>query len=582
MYLDHFGLQGYPFAPTPDPERFFPGGGRGDILNALRAAILADEGFIQLIAPPGSGKTMLCRVLCQQLPPATHAALLLNPNLPPEALIPAILGEFRFPVPNRNDPLLLRQTLLNQLALLHRNGTRALLLIDEAHAMPLATLEELRLLGNMETGRAKLLQVILFAQPVFEQNLQSVPNHPFLDRVTTRLTLEPLTAPETAHYLNARLQSAGFQGKRIFTPMAAWSVHLASSGCLHRINRLANRALQRACADSSRVVKMRHALWAARQDSTHRPISRRFRPVLATAGVVTLLAAGVSSHPWTSLSLSLPSPMALMAERTIQPQVAERKVEPERTIQPQVAERKIEPERTIQPQVAERKIEPERTIQPQMAERKIEPERTIQPQMAERKPDPQALPSPLPRAPEPVVAMVAPQPETKPPAPLADPTPEEKTVAVPDEVLFLADASGKPDPADQTPASSTLNGVPYLKPNDPLKEAILASHRWLEQSNDQHHTIQLVQLRHENGLQNLADKLAAIQPSPGPMELKLFRLKDNSLLIHLNECPTAVACEALMNRLPLSLRSSHPSVRSLARLKTTVQKLALIPPVQAG
>ncbi|MBF0190379.1 MAG: AAA family ATPase [Magnetococcales bacterium] len=556
MYLDHFGLQGFPFAPTPDPERFFPGGGRAEILNALRAAILADEGFIQVIGPPGSGKTMLCRALCQQLPPATHAALLLHPNLPPEALIPAILGEFRFPAPNRNDPLALRQTLLNHLALLHRQGARALLLIDEAHGMPLATLEALRLLGNMETGRAKLLQVVLFAQPVLEQTLQAVPNHPFLERITTRLTLEPLTAQESALYLNARLRSAGFQGKRLFTPMAAWGIHLASSGCLHRINRLANRAMQRACADSKRVVKAGHVLWAVRQDSAYAPIARRLRPVLASAGAVALLAAGLWFHPWPSSTPgSLPSPVARMTESPPASPMAARPPEP-----------------TAVAGAADPTRMAARPPEPTAVAGAADPTR-----MAART---STLSAPAPESP---ATTVATRDEAR--IPLsgnARVLPEETPIPVPDEMLFLADASGKPDPSDPGVAAVPLANTPYLKPDDPFKEAILASHRWLEQSEDTHHTIQLIQLRNEHGLQTLADQLAAIHPSPGPMDLKLFRLKDNTLLIHLNECPTAVACEALMNRLPLSLRSNRPSVRSLARLKSTVQKLATIQPVEAG
>ncbi|MFN3077949.1 MAG: ExeA family protein, partial [Alphaproteobacteria bacterium] len=256
MYLEHFGLRDYPFMFIPDTDRFFAGGGREELLNKLQGALLAGEGLIQVSGATGSGKTMLCRTLCQRVAGHTQTALLLNPNLPPEDLIPAILLEFRLPLPeSRQERLTARQTLLNHLVQLYRRGERALLLIDDVHCMPLETLEELLLLGNLETGRAKLLPMVLFTRPLLND-----PNRQLKERLSSHIFLGPLSAQETESYLHARLLSAGFQGERLFTRLAARCLHYASGGGMHRINRLAHGALQRAMADSSRLVTVGHAI----------------------------------------------------------------------------------------------------------------------------------------------------------------------------------------------------------------------------------------------------------------------------------------------------------------------------------
>ncbi|MBF0341413.1 MAG: hypothetical protein HQL95_10700, partial [Magnetococcales bacterium] len=166
-----------------------------------------------------------------------------------------------------------------------------------------------------------------------------------------------------------------------------------------------------------------------------------------------------------------------------------------------------------------------------------------------------------------------------PPAPRPNPVDElpenEKPIQVPDELLFLADAMQKNQAAPATRNRAAPSGAPYIKPDDPLREAILASHRWLENGNEDHYTIQLMLLKDPKGLEKLVDQLTAIQPSPGEMDLKVFRLKDGKILVYLNECPSSTACEALLRRLPVELRANHPTIRTLARLKSTVRKLAM-------
>ncbi|MBF0628671.1 MAG: AAA family ATPase [Magnetococcales bacterium] len=544
MYLEHFGLRDHPFASTPDTNRFFAGGGREELLQKLQAAIDAGDGFIQVTGTAGSGKTMLCRMLCQRLTDKTRAALLLNPTFAPEELIPALLNEFRFPAPTQTDRLAARQLLLRHLLGLNRKGAHALLLIDEAHCMSLAMLEELRLLGNLETGQAKLLQVVLFAQPQFAALLQDETARGFQERITTRLTLAPFGADETDRYLTMRLQAVGFQGERLFTRPATRGLHFLSSGRPLRIHRLAQQAMQQSASAASHQVTLGDVSRAALENVPGPLWARGWRPLLATAGVIALLLGG----GWIQARITSPQanhapdgfpPVAIPESRIAHPAVPA----------------------TVPAPVAMR-TEPLPMV-----------EAAATPPVQQR-----ATPTAIPEL------MVS----TSPPAPSRNTTPigtqptpttDAQPIQVPDEMLFLADASenrGNGGPEVELP------GTPYVRANDPFAPAILASHRWLKQGDEKHYTIQLVLLHNEKGLEILASQLTSIQPPLGQLDLKVFRLKDDTLLVYLNECPTAVACEALMNRLPLALRANNPSVRSLARLKTTVRKLALATPSRTG
>ncbi|MBF0342432.1 MAG: AAA family ATPase [Magnetococcales bacterium] len=492
-------MQNQPFVLTPDIERFFSGAGRGALLTRLGEAIGAGEGFIQVTGAAGTGKSMLCRMLCQQQPERIRVALLIQPNLSPGELIPAILKEFRLSAPGRKEKLAARQTLLNQLLLHHRQGARTLLVIDDAHCLPDATLEELRLLGNLETGQTKLIQVVLFAQPTLETRLREGAASGFSERITTRLVLEPLSGKELDGYLHARLQSAGFQGGELFSPRALRCLHLASRGNLHRIHQLAHQALQNAHAEGSLQVSVRHVNQLSTWLMPLQWFSCWYRPVLATAGLTAMMLGGTVLTTWAT-------------GHGVEPPVAATQATP-----------------------------------------------TI----------------PVPAMPQPAApALPQPMPER-----LAE---EEQPVQVPDEVLVQSNQEAE-SPAPEAESAKAIPAMtPYLKANDPLREVILDSHRWLEQGNEAHYTIQLMLLGQDQGLHGLISQLKATPAPAGGLDLKLFRLKDDKLLIYLNECDSAATCEALMNRLPDAMKASRPSVRTLARLKTTVRKLALVTPDQTG
>src|SRR3954468_6518564 len=146
MYLEHFGLREAPFRITPHTEFFFAGANRGATLEALLYAITAGEGMVKVTGEVGSGKTMLCRVLMERLPDTVETIYLANPSLTREEILYAIADELRLKLQPERSARLLRE-LQDQLISLYSSGKRVVVLIDEAHAMPKETLEEIRLLS---------------------------------------------------------------------------------------------------------------------------------------------------------------------------------------------------------------------------------------------------------------------------------------------------------------------------------------------------------------------------------------------------------------------------------------------------
>ncbi|MGV3590436.1 MAG: ExeA family protein, partial [Gammaproteobacteria bacterium] len=174
MYLEYFSLKRHPFRITPDPSLFFPGGthGRGVVLDALVYGITTGEGILKVVGEVGSGKTMLCRMLEERLPPSIEIVYLANPNLTARDIVYAIAFELKLEVDSGTDRLLVMQKLQNYLLQKHAAGGSVVVFIEEAQGMPLETLEEIRLLSNLETHRHKLMQIVLFGQPELERKLQ--------------------------------------------------------------------------------------------------------------------------------------------------------------------------------------------------------------------------------------------------------------------------------------------------------------------------------------------------------------------------------------------------------------------------
>ncbi|MEE4136834.1 MAG: AAA family ATPase [Desulforhopalus sp.] len=250
MYLDYFGLQRHPFRITPDPSLFCPTGGRGEILQALIYAITIGEGIVKVVGEVGSGKTMLCRILEERLPKSVEVVYLSNPRLSPADILHAIAFELKLPVTISAERLVVMQQLHTYLLDQHCAQRNVVVFVEEAQSMPMDTLEEIRLLSNLETHRHKLLQIVLFGQPELDKNLRRREIRQLRERITHSFRLEALKTREVAEYLRFRLQAAGCSKSEIFTPQAERLIARASTGLVRRINILADKALLAAYIES--------------------------------------------------------------------------------------------------------------------------------------------------------------------------------------------------------------------------------------------------------------------------------------------------------------------------------------------
>jgi type II secretory pathway predicted ATPase ExeA/septal ring-binding cell division protein DamX len=295
MYLSHFGLTEPPFRITPHTEFFFSGANRGATLEALLYAITHDEGIVKVTGEVGSGKTMLCRVLVERLPKSVETIYLANPSLSRDEILHVIAADLQVESRGERVTILLR-ALQEKLIKLYAAGRRVVVLIDEAHAMPLETLEEVRLLSNLESNRHKLLQIVMFGQPELDEHL-ALPNMRQLkERITHSFRLEPLVRSDIDSYVDFRMRAAGYRGPKLFGPQAMKIIARTSEGLTRRINILADKTLLAAFADGQHEVTAKHARAAVRDSEFAQGRGASARWWLIGAGVAAGLLAGAAAH----------------------------------------------------------------------------------------------------------------------------------------------------------------------------------------------------------------------------------------------------------------------------------------------
>ena len=310
MYLNHFGLDEPPFRITPHTGFFFGGANRGATLEALLYAITHDEGIVKVSGEVGSGKTMLCRVLMERLPGHVDTILLSNPSLAREEILYAIADELKIEVGNERQPLLLR-ILQDHLIKLYGQDRRVVVLIDEAHAMPQETLEQIRLLSNLESSSSKLLQIVLFGQPELDEHLSMPHMRQLKERITHSFRLEPLLRSDVEAYLDFRMRAAGYRGPNVFAPEAVRRIVKASEGLTRRVNILADKSLLAAFADNEHGITARHVNRAIRDSEFYRAPMSKAKIGLAAGGVAAGLALGLGLHYLLSPSAPTPAAAAL-------------------------------------------------------------------------------------------------------------------------------------------------------------------------------------------------------------------------------------------------------------------------------
>ncbi|MFU8857434.1 MAG: AAA family ATPase [Deferrisomatales bacterium] len=299
MYSAYFGLTEEPFALTPDPRFLYLSPLHREALAHLLYGMGEAGGFVQLTGEVGTGKTTLCRSLLEQAPEEVDVGLIFNPRQTPAELVASVCDEFHVLYPPGTTSLKVLTDGLNRRLLEgHSAGRRAVLVVDEAQNLSVDSLEQIRLLTNLETTTSKLLQILLIGQPELRALMGRPELRQLAQRVTARYHLAPLTPEETAEYVRHRLGVAG-ASEPLFSPGALSLVHRLSGGVPRLVNVLCDRALLGAYAQGLRTVGPALVRRAAREVRGEPALHRR--RVWAWGGAVSVLAAAALTAGWLVL-----------------------------------------------------------------------------------------------------------------------------------------------------------------------------------------------------------------------------------------------------------------------------------------
>ncbi len=307
MYTAFYGLREKPFALAPDPKYLFLAESHREALAHLIYGIDEGEGFIAITGEVGTGKTTLCRTLLQRLGPATEVAFIFNPTLSSLELLQEVNSELGLPVPGRSLRDLHEQ--LNRFLLeKKRDGRRVLIIIDEAQNLEAATLEQVRLLSNLETETQKLLQIILIGQPELDAKLSSAELRQLRQRISVHWRLAPLALSETRDYVRHRLRIAAAAERELFSEGALREVHRLSGGIPRLVNVLCDRALLAGYAERTTEITARLVRRAQRElgGPPRPPRSRRRWLRWAAAGLG--IAGAAAGFAWQRANP--PAPLA--------------------------------------------------------------------------------------------------------------------------------------------------------------------------------------------------------------------------------------------------------------------------------
>lgn len=272
MYLAHFGLQEAPFGITPDTSFAYACASHQEALNTLLVAVKNGEGFIKITGEVGTGKTLLCRKFLSTLDDGYVSAYIPNPYLEPRTLLLALAEELGVDLSREDDQHHLIKGLTQALLGFAGKGKSVVLCLDEAQAMPIESLEALRLLTNLETEKRKLLQVVLFGQPELDYKLAENSVRQLRQRITFQCRLGELGHDELDYYLAHRLRVAGYLGNRLFSEPAVRALHRASGGIPRLVNVLAHKTLLLAFGEGSQQVLPHHVRAAARDTPAARQL----------------------------------------------------------------------------------------------------------------------------------------------------------------------------------------------------------------------------------------------------------------------------------------------------------------------
>jgi general secretion pathway protein A len=253
MYENFYGLKEKPFNLTPDPDYLYMSPGHENVYNHLEYAIQESKGFVVVSGEVGAGKTTLINFLLRKVPQAIHVGIINNTLVQPQELLRMICQEFELEITNVEKSVLLTR-FYNYLLESYSKRERVILIIDEAQNLPEKSLEEIRMLSNLEAEKDHLIQMILVGQPQLKEKLRRKSLEQFVQRVTVYCHLNALDRAQLDNYIRHRLTVAGAQNLDIFDSEALNAIFKHSLGIPRLINILCDSALVYGYADDVKII----------------------------------------------------------------------------------------------------------------------------------------------------------------------------------------------------------------------------------------------------------------------------------------------------------------------------------------
>jgi len=275
MYLYHYGLRELPFTLTPNTDFYCDLAGHHAALEVLTTALKTGEGFIKVVGEVGTGKTLLCRKLLNEIPDYFVTVYIPNPYLSPHELREAIASELQIDTSEANSQQQLTKLIQQKLLEVNQQGRSVAILLDEAQALPSESLEALRLFSNLETESRKLVHLVLFGQPELDEKLAAKAHRQLRQRITFAYNLDAMSEAEVATYISHRLHVAGYQGPAIMNGQIVRGIYKASRGIPRLVNVLCHKVLLLCYGEGTHQVQMRHVRAAAADTEDASPLPRR-------------------------------------------------------------------------------------------------------------------------------------------------------------------------------------------------------------------------------------------------------------------------------------------------------------------
>ncbi|MFQ3236324.1 MAG: MSHA biogenesis protein MshM [Paraglaciecola sp.] len=302
MYLYHYGIKELPFTLTPNTRYFFGLPSHKEAIQVLLTAIQSGEGFIKVTGEVGTGKTLICRKLLNELPANYVAAYIPNPYLTPSELRRAVASELNVALSEQTDAQEFTQRLQQHLIRINQQNCGVVLIIDEAQALPIESIEALRLITNLETESRKLLQVVLFGQPELNDKLALPELRQLKQRVTFSYALQLMNLDQLYQYVKHRMAVAGYRGEDVFNGRVCKLLFKASKGTPRIVNVLCHKALMLAFGEGKQQVERTHINLAIKDTEAAYPIG------WSKMGVALLLVTMISGlalmyFPWPRFAI---------------------------------------------------------------------------------------------------------------------------------------------------------------------------------------------------------------------------------------------------------------------------------------